>query len=358
MDIERQKNFIIRFIYWTLAAGIVYCVLKYVMPLLTPFVIGFLVAVLLRPLAYRIAKVARLNQKWTAVVILLLFYAALATILVFSGIKLASMIGSFFMGIPVYYRATIEPALGQFFTELTRLINELDPSLQATVQGMEGNVISTLYNLVTSFSTAALNWATGFASAVPLFVVNFAISVISSFFVSADYPGIKAFIIRQIKPKHLQLVGVIRDDALKAVAQYVKAYAIMMGLMFVELSIGLLIIGIGNALLVAMGIAVFDAFPILGTGGILIPWALIELINGRIKVAIQIIVLYAVVTLVRNFTEPKIVGQQIGLHPLVTLLCLYVGASMFGVAGLLGFPLVASIINNLNEKGVIKLFNK
>ena len=358
MDIEKQKNFIFRFVFWLIVMGMVYFFLKYVLPALTPFIIGFIVAVALKPFADRLAAVTGIKQRRIAVIILLLFYIGMAALLGLSGVKIGALIGGFFQAIPDYYRATIEPALGQLFNTITTFLQELDPSLQTTIQGLTGSAISSTANLVTSVSTAALNWLAGFAGGFPLFVVNFIISVIASFYVSADFPGMKMFVVRQIQPDRLQFMRTIRDNSTKMLGKFIKAYFIMMVLMFAELTIGLWLIRIDKAPLIAMGIALFDAFPVLGTGGILIPWAIIEIIIGRFSRGIEILILYGIVYVIRNILEPRVVGQQIGLHPLATLLCMYLGASLFGIVGLLGLPLAASIINSLNENGTIRLFKK
>ena len=239
---------------------------------------------------------------------------------------------------------------------LELFFSDIDPSVQSTLDILTGNVISTLTNLVTSSSTAALNWLRGFVGALPLFIVNFVFAVISSFYVSADYPGIKSFVLKQIRPKLLELLVLVKENAISAAGNYGKAYLILLTVMFVEMLIGMTWIGVSNAPIIAFGIAIWDIIPVLGTGGILLPWAAIDFITGRTVRALQLVVLYGVVSVIRNAIEPKVIGSQIGLHPLVTLLCMYVGASLFGVVGLFGLPIAVTIIRNLDEKGVIKIF--
>ena len=96
--------------------------------------------------------------------------------------------------------------------------------------------------------------------------------------------------------------------------------------------------------------------PILGTGAVLIPWSIINLILGNTKLGIGMLILYIVITAVRQTIEPKIVGQQIGLHPIITLVLMYVGAQLIGVLGLLLLPVIATIIKTLNDEGTIHLF--
>jgi predicted PurR-regulated permease PerM len=129
-----------------------------------------------------------------------------------------------------------------------------------------------------------------------------------------------------------------------------------MSITFIELSIGFTIIGIGKPLLIAVLIALFDILPVLGTGGIMVPWIVISAIQSNYSLALGLLILYMVITIVRNIIEPKIVGSQIGLHPVVTLVSLFVGAQLFGVIGLFGFPITLSLLRHLNETGAIKLF--
>lgn len=88
----------------------------------------------------------------------------------------------------------------------------------------------------------------------------------------------------------------------------------------------------------------------------MIPWAVITLILGDYSMAVKLIIVYLIITVVRNIIEPKIVGGQIGLHPVVTLVSMFVGAQLFGVVGLFGFPIGLSLLRNLNDTGVLRIF--
>ena len=125
-----------------------------------------------------------------------------------------------------------------------------------------------------------------------------------------------------------------RAHFFKTMVSYVRAMAILLCLTFVELAIGFAILGLDYALVLAFFISLIDALPILGTGTVLIPWALVSLITGDFFIAIGLAVIYGVVAIVRNLIEPKIIGQQIGLHPLITLASVYVGLKIFGFFGI------------------------
>lgn len=124
---------------------------------------------------------------------------------------------------------------------------------------------------------------------------------------------------------------------------------------FTELTIGLLLIGQSNAILLAAIICVIDILPVLGTGAVVIPWALISLFTGNILKAIGLILMYIVITIIRNFLEPKVIGNQVGLHPLITLLSMFCGLRLLGFVGLFGFPLTLIVLNDLYKRGKLNL---
>ena len=135
------------------------------------------------------------------------------------------------------------------------------------------------------------------------------------------------------------------------------AYGKIMLLTFFELTIGLHILGIENALVIAFLIAIFDVLPVLGTGGIMLPWILISFLNNQVKTGVGLLILYLVITVIRNIIEPKIVGKQIGLHPLLMLMCMYLGARLFGFLGIFILPILILIVQNLNDTGIIHIYN-
>jgi predicted PurR-regulated permease PerM len=112
-------------------------------------------------------------------------------------------------------------------------------------------------------------------------------------------------------------------------------------------------LNISNAILIAIITAVFDILPVLGTGGILIPWAIMTLFQGNYQTGIGLLLVYLFVTVVRNILEPKIVGGQLGIHPVVTLMSMFVGVNLLGVIGLFGFPITISLLKHLNDTGTI-----
>jgi len=116
------------------------------------------------------------------------------------------------------------------------------------------------------------------------------------------------------------------------------------------------VLRVNNSIPIALGIAIFDALPVLGTGGIMVPWIAIALLNGKIPLAVGLAILYAIVLVVRNIIEPRIVGNQLGLHPLVTLSAIYAGFKLMGVMGMILFPIMVQILAGLHHSKVIQLW--
>lgn len=171
-----------------------------------------------------------------------------------------------------------------------------------------------------------------------------------------DYEALCAFCMRQLNEKAQNVVMQIKQYVVGTLFVCIRSYALIMSITFVELSVGLTLIGIRKSVFIAFCIAVFDILPVLGTGGIMIPWALISAILGDYPGAAKLAVLYVFITIVRNIIEPKIVGGQIGLHPVVTLVSMFAGVQLFGVVGLFGFPIGLSLLTYLNRTGTIHLY--
>ena len=204
----------------------------------------------------------------------------------------------------------------------------------------------------------AVSALTGWVTKVPRRLLNTLICVIATVFMTASFPRITSFLMRQL-PRRRQLFMRETADSLKSVIlEYGKSYGIIMGITFAEIFVGLLFIGQKNALLIAVAIAAFDIFPIVGAGMILLPWAVVTMFTGAVAKGVGLLALYIIVVVVRQIIEPKIVGRHVGLHPLVTLMAMFVGTKLFGGIGLFGLPIACAIIKSLNDGGIIHLIKK
>jgi sporulation integral membrane protein YtvI len=171
-----------------------------------------------------------------------------------------------------------------------------------------------------------------------------------------QYDSVADFIGAQLPPRARGVIAELKDIMRITVMRYVSAYVKLMAITFAELSIGLLVLRAPNAVLIAAGIAVFDALPLFGTGAIVIPWVITELVKGNFPFAAGLLILYALVTVIRNIIEPKIVGDKLGLNPIVSLVSIYLGFRLLGVFGMILMPILTQILLELHKRGKIRLF--
>ncbi|MGB4659575.1 MAG: AI-2E family transporter, partial [Mobilitalea sp.] len=175
--------------------------------------------------------------------------------------------------------------------------------------------------------------------------------IISSLFFAIDSDKIESYIKMKFPNKINVIVIEAKAFAVNIGPKYVKGYFILMCVTFLELSLGLLLLKVKGSILLAALIAILDILPLIGTGGVVIPWIIISFINGNSSLALGLLVLYLIITIVRNILEPKIVGAQIGLHPLIMLISMFIGAKIFGFSGMIALPVGVVVLKHLYDNG-------
>lgn len=347
-DLERKKNFLITLLYYLSIAALFYAVLKYAIFVVMPFLIGFFIAASLNPIVRYLKRKFDLKQRPTAILILLIFYATIGMLVSILIVRLTVWFGSFSKQLPELYSDTVEPIFESVSSLLDRTIERLDgftsSSFASTVSGILDSLQSSVSTAVSDLSVRALAFLSGFAAAVPGFVVELLFAVISSFFFIIDYEELVKFAKSRLPKKAVGIMTDMRDKFFVIALRYLRSYAFIMLITFTELLIGLLLIGTENAAVYALLIALFDVLPVVGTGAIMIPWAFVELFRGNVGYGVGLLIVWGAVTVIRNIIEPRIVGKQVGLHPLCALIAMFVGAKLFGFLGLILLPLALSII--------------
>jgi len=349
-SINKKREFIIKFLYFLIILGIIVFIFKYALPILSPFIFAFLISVILkRPVDY-ISTKFKINRKFVGVISLLFIYISIFIILIFFGTKFFRYIGSIFQKLPEIYTFNVEPVLNVIIYKIQDIIPEL-----STVIDLE-NISKYIMNIINSISLSAVDLIASIATKIPSFLVKFIFAIISSFLFTLDYYRFTGFVMRQFPERVQHIILNIKRNIFGTIFKLMKAYFILMTLTFIELSIGFTIFSIPNAILLAVIIAILDILPAIGVGGILIPWSIIELVKGNYNLSIGLIVIYAIITIIRYILEPKIVGSQIGLNPIVIIISIFLGAQIFGFLGIFILPIIATIIKYLNDSGTIKLF--
>ena len=355
MSTEKKKKFIIDVTYLALILVLGYLLLQYALPLLLPFVLAFLIAyVLRRPIRF-LSRVLHAPKGLVAVLLVVLTYGTIGLLLALAGIRITATITSLVQQIPSLYSAYILPELTDFFAWLEELLAKLDPSLMSALQELQSQLLNMLWQLVSSLSVVLVG-GVSIATSLPGFLIRLLLMVISTFFIAVDYQKIVRFCLGCLQGSTRNLVLQVKAYVVGTLFVCIRSYALIMSITFVELSVGLTLIGVNRAILVALLIAIFDILPVLGTGGIMIPWVILSALGGDLPHAFALLVLYVIITVIRNIIEPRIVGAQIGLHPVLTLMSMFVGNHLFGIVGLFGLPILLSLLRYLNDNGTISLF--
>lgn len=356
MRVEEKREFIINVIYYLFIFVLGYFITKYFLGVLFPFVLGFLIAFVLKPLTKWIKKKLNTNSKVITLIVLLLFYALIGTmffLLIFRG---TSLLKTLFEDFPEIFARNIEPLANQFNEWISNLSERISPEILKFFKQFDQSIIEQLNNFVKNFSNSAISFLSSLVTKIPSFFIAFFFTIISSFLIALDYDKIVDFLNLQTTGKNHNLFVEIQSNAIDTIVNYIKAYAIILSLTFVEAALGLSILKVSNAFGIAIVIALVDIFPVFGTGTVLIPWAIIEIFNKRASLGIGLFVLYAIITVVRQILEPRIVGESIGLYPIVTLISMYLGTLYFGIGGLFVLPIIVTVVVKLQEDEVISFY--
>lgn len=354
MHIDKQKAFIIHVVYIVLILVLGYIGIKYVLPLLMPFVIGIVIAVIFRHPIDIISNKIKVNRTVISIIMLLLFYGVLVFVISMIGFKVFTFLENLVGNAPTVYNDSILPAI----RKLSGNLSDKYPDIKDYLNNFMNNIDTSVFTKLSEASSTILGKITSFAGQVPTLLIKLIFTIVSSFFFTIDYYRITRFIVHQFSGERREVLLKLKDNGFGTLGKFIKAYSMIISITFVELSIGFLIIGIPNSLLIAGLVAIIDILPILGTGAVLLPWSIISFIMGNSRVGVGMLILYVIILAVRQTLEPKIVGQQIGLHPIVTLILMYVGAQLMGVLGLLLLPIIATLLLKLNEDGTIHLLKK
>lgn len=323
------------------AAVCVYLAGKYLLPVVLPFVFGAAVALLAEPVVKTAS--AKWNRTFGAAFGVTLALAVLAGSVLLVGAVAVRQVGRLAQSVP-QLADTARQSLGtvrNLLTQLTqRVPRQLQPAMERTVSEFfsSGNVfIEQLTRQLPGAVTTALG-------TVGNGVLGVGTGVLSAFLISARLPRLRAFLASNRTVQRLQPAAARLRSALGG---WLKAQLKLCAVTWGIVSVGFLLLRIKGGVLWAAVVALVDAVPILGTGTVLVPWAVVCLLQGESLRAIGLLCTYGAAMMTRTVLEPKLVGKQLGLDPLATLAALYVGYRFWGFPGLLLTPIAASAAKSL-----------
>lgn len=372
--VAKRRDFLIDLVYVMAILGLVYVFFKYCFGIAAPFLLSFFFAVILqRPLGWLDKKTKNKMHTFWSIALVLLCVAIILGPVISIIAALFREIGNFisFLGEQLNDLPTFLVTLQN---EILKAIKFLPDSIYTSVSE---NITQFFGNLINDFDVSKLginmssitsglsNGISGVYSVVkniPSILIGVVIGIIAWILFTKDYKKVVKFIKLQLPDKHKNLLSETKKIFSSTILKMCRAYGLIMFITFCENFLGLTIlnlIGVMNnsyVFVIAIGIAVFDILPVAGSGGILIPWALIALISGNVGQCVGLLILYAVITVIRQYIEPKIVGDSLGVNPLVTLAGLYFGLKLFGFLGMFIVPICVMTLKAFNDAGRIHLY--
>ena len=321
-----------------LAAGIIaIAFVSYLLPVLLPFIIAWTVALAVRSPAKRLCRKLRVPERVLRLLISLLVVLILfgtAAVLIW---QLTAALWNFISGLG---EGSALYELVSLFSNPPILGDRLPPELADKISGAADTMLEH-----TLSALAAL--ASSLAFSVPRALFFLFITVIALVYFSLDLERINSTVARLL-PKKLRLtLGRLKESFFILSKRYIRSYLLLFLITFSIMLAGLLILGRAHSLIGALLISALDILPVIGVGTVLIPWSLLSFLSGDVWLGVGLIILFLVNLFVRQLAEPRIVGKSLDMHPVLTLILLYVGYSLFGIGGVIAVPAVSLLIGAL-----------
>lgn len=383
--IEKRRATLINIAYFAVLAVGYYLFMRYALDLVAPFVFAFLLALMLQTPIRKISQKTKVPSKIVAIFVATLLLATAGGVLAFVGYRLFVEFRDFveFVGfklnnlpqtiesVRVWLLGTIEFLPAKAEATLAESINGISSDLiKSTAEhgiaglgGKEG-IGSIADKIDLSMLEGPIGGIVEVAKRIPWILTAILISIIAFFFVTTDYDNIVGMIKRNVSKKTEYALVKAKNLFNNVIGKMVKSYATIIFITFSEVAIGLNLMQLfgiykgSHIIAISVITALVDIVPVLGTGTVVIPWAIYSFIMGDVPFAVGLVILYVLITIIRQVMEPKLVAMNVGVHPILTLSGMYIGVQLFGVIGLFAVPITLVLLKALNSEGVIHLWGR
>ncbi len=322
---------------------LVYVFFRHFLIVTLPFLISWAVAFSIRPLAVKISTGTHIPCKIISTI--------LTVIIVIGGITVVVSAVAYAVGEAWEFLSDARES-GVLYDVLDKIMNPISGILgdKEGTEELESHIGETVSSMLTSLLTGIVGGVTSFITSIPKALIFVLVTVISSIYFSLDLENINAFVKNKLPKKASAWLVNFKNKFLKTMIKYLRSYVVIMLLTFIIMLFGFLVLGIKYAVLFAFIVALLDALPLIGVGTVLVPWSVYQLIFGNTRLGIGLVILFITHAVTRQFVEPKIVGKNLGIHPVISLILLYVGYYIFGFMGLFLIPLLTVAVNILINK--------
>lgn len=316
-----------------------------------PFIIGWIISLIAAPLVRFLEEKLKIRRKAVSAFVII---AVLAVVILFVYSILGKLVRetiAFISELPAMWQR-IEAEFKQVGDNLAGVYNRLPRDIQDKLTTFGNNLGEYFSDFISGIGTPTFTAVGNFAKQLPDIFMAVIMTLLSSYFFVADKNYLSEFCKKYMPGTVYYRFGLIRKSFRNAVGGYFKAQLKIEVWIYFLILIGFLILRINYASLIAFGIALLDLLPVFGTGTIMVPWAVIEILSGEYRMAIGLLIIWLVGQLVRQVIQPKIMGDSIGIEPIPTIFLLYIGYQAAGVPGMILALPIGIIVINLNEEGV------
>ena len=336
MVAEYKKDFIINVLFIGMFLGLIVLISKFMLAYVFPFVIGIIVALAVQKPAYGLSKRIHIKKQIWAVILTVLICAVTLAAAALGVWAIAGKLGRLIGKIPEYF-SVFEKSLNSIKKGMT---DGISISGKNSFENAFSGAIDSLASGISGYISSA---AAALVSGLPTFLIGSIVTVVASCYIAKDYERLKKFALGIIPEKKAVKIVAVKRIITENAFKFIKGYGIIAAITFLELSAALAILGVNNPILKALMISLIDAMPVLGIGTIIIPWSIAELFKNNYYLGFGLLASYSVIVIIRNFIEPKIIGEQIGINPVFTLIAMFLGLKVAGIIGLLLFPLSLTV---------------
>lgn len=369
--IEKKKNFIINIAYILVLVALFYLFFKYVFGAVLPIIVAVIVAYILqKPVNFICKKTPLKKGPVSAITVLLSFFAIFSVIILFF-VWLFSELKGFIQYLVIRFEdlPTLITEIEKYIVSFVSILPEKmsTPAVAFIHEKLNSLASGTSSVSVPEFDFSLLSapllgmWQT--AKQIPSTLVSVVVSIIASCFITADFDTFKKLVLGLFREETRNKIIRSKRLLIPSLGKYAKAYGLIISITFAELCIGLFtlqLLGIynnGYIFIIAAITAIVDIVPVLGTGTIVIPWAVYNLFTGNYALAIGLFVIYACITVIRQVIEPKLVATQLGIPAFLTITSMFIGSQIFGVIGIFILPLTIVMLKLLNDEGIINILH-
>lgn len=321
----------------------------YVIWLFLPFIAAYFVSLLADPMADALQKRFRLPRGISAIFVIVLTVGVIGFVI--SGViwKIVDEVKGIYEDFPTIYEN-----FRMTWLNISMKLSGVWANLPEGLQNACDELYMQFTNGISEITRRAelVNRAGNFAKKLPSIFISIIVFLISLYFMVADSETVDRAVKKPFKKTFVDKLAGLKREIKRYVGGYVRAQLIIMCISFAILMIGFSIMGIKYALVLALATAVVDTLPFFGSGTVLIPWAAVSFISGSFSTGIRLIIIYLTVLLMRQFVEPKLVSKNIGMHPILTLMSMYVGYRVFSIGGMILGPLVMMLIISFYKVGL------